>query len=104
MANGHRGARQQQFEHLRAADNIRCAHHHRFFALHIHAVGFQERHHAFGRAGAHQRHFYHQTADVVRVEAVHIFVRQNALEHGLAVDLLGQWQLHQNAVHFRVGI
>ena len=38
------------------------------------------------------------------MEAVHVFLRVDALQNGLAVDVFGQRQLHQNAVHVRVGV
>ena len=38
------------------------------------------------------------------METVHVFLRVDALQNGLAVDVFGQRQLHQNAVHFRVGV
>ena len=104
VADGNRGARQQQFQHLRPADDIRRADDDGFFPFHFHAVAFQQGHHAFGRAGAHQRHFYHQAADIIRMEAVHIFMRQDALQNRLAVYLFRQRQLNQNAVHIRIAV
>ena len=52
----------------------------RLFAFRVDVVGFQQSHHAFGCARAHQRHFDDQAADIVRVEAVHIFMRLDTLQ------------------------
>ena len=45
-----------------------------------------------------------QPADIDRVEAVHVLGRVDRLDHRAGADLLGQRQLHQDAVHRRVGI
>ena len=38
------------------------------------------------------------------MEAVHIFMRQDALQNRLAVYLFRQRQLNQNAVHIRIAV
>ena len=86
------------------ADNIGRADDDCFFAFRVDAVGFQQSHHAFGCARAHQRHFDDQAADIVRVETVHIFMRLDTLQNRLAVDVCRQRQLHQNTVDGRVAV
>jgi hypothetical protein len=53
-------------------------------------------------AGAEQRGAGHQRAGVGHVEAVHVLFRGDGFEHLVAVDVLGQRQLHQDAVDLRV--
>ena len=45
-----------------------------------------------------------QAADVVRVEAVDVFVRVNAFQHLDVIDAGRQRQLDQNAVDFLIGV
>ena len=45
-----------------------------------------------------------QAAEVVRVQAVHVFLRRNAFNHDRRCKLGGQRQLHQDAMHARIGI
>ena len=47
---------------------------------------------------------HHQLADVHRVEAVHVLVQADQVEHGLLVQPFGQRQLHEDAVDGRVGV
>jgi len=71
-------------------------------AVEIGASAFQQGHDALRRAWAQQRHALGQAADIVGVEAVHIFIRTDALEQQRGVQVLGQRQLHQDAVDGRV--
>ena len=43
-----------------------------------------------------------QAADVIRVETVDVFVRADAFQQLGGVQVLGQWQLQQDAVHLRI--
>ena len=46
----------------------------------------------------------HEPADVVRVKAVRVLLRQDRVQNELAVDLLRQRQLHEDAVDLRVAV
>ena len=61
-------------------------------------VSRQQRHAAVRRAGAQRRALQHQAADVVRMKAVDVLQRIDALGDALRVDVLRQRQLHQDAV------
>jgi len=43
-------------------------------------------------------------ADVLGVEAIHVLVDGNRFEHGLFIEMLGQGQLHEDAVDVRIGV
>jgi hypothetical protein len=83
---------------LRAADD------HASLPLSGTMPAFQQLHHAVGRAGDEARIALHQRADVLGVEAVDVLLRAIAFEHGVAVEVLRQRQLHQDAMHLRVGV
>lgn len=38
------------------------------------------------------------------MEAVHVLIRRNTFQDRLAVEVLRQWKLNQNTVHFGIGI
>jgi hypothetical protein len=61
---------------------------------------------ALGRAGDEQglAALHHQPADVDRVEAVHVLLQADRAQDRLFVQVLGQRQLHQDAVDGRVGV
>lgn len=50
--------------------------------------------HVQGVPAPHGQHAY-----VERVEPIHVFLNGNGLQHTLLVDVLGQGQLHEDAVH-----
>ena len=54
--------------------------------------------HPGGRAGDEPRPALRQEAGVLRMEAVHVAVRRHRVEHGHAVDVRRQRQLHEDAV------
>ena len=67
-------------------------------------VSRQQAHAAVRRARTQHRALQHQPADVVRMKAVDVLARVDALGHSLRIDLLRQRQLDQDPVHRRVGI
>ncbi len=73
-------------------------------AIHAFAGGLEQFDHAVGCARPQHRQALRQAAEVVGVEAVDVLVRADALDHQGAVDVLGQRQLHQDAVDALVGI
>ena len=60
--------------------------------------------HAERRAGREHGVAGDQAADVVEVEAVDVLLHRDALEHMRHVDMRRQRQLHQDAVHRRIGV
>ena len=38
------------------------------------------------------------------METVHVFVRGDGIQHGIGVKVFGQRQLHEDAVHLRIGV
>jgi hypothetical protein len=73
-------------------------------ALEGDVVEAQGLHDAGGRAGATGRQPEVEAPHVDRVEAVDVLVRIDRCEHGVAVDLIGERQLHEDAVHGVVGV
>jgi hypothetical protein len=45
---------------------------------------------------------YHQSADVYRMEAVHILVGIYSGKHLLFIDMFGEWKLNKDAVYLRI--
>ena len=84
------------------AHDVGAAHHHHFLTLGI-AVGPIDELLA-ARRGAGQEGIVadQDAAHVHRMEGVHVFVGINAVEHLVGVDVLGQGQLHQDAVDLGV--
>ncbi len=84
------------------AHDVGAAHHHHFLTLGI-AVGPIDELLA-ARRGAGQEGIVadQDAAHVHRMEGVHVFVGINAVEHLVGIDVLGQGQLHQDAVDLGV--
>ena len=66
-----------------------------------------QQHQTAERGTGHQRRLGplgagHEAAGIDDMEAVDVLVRVDGIDDGLLVDLVGQWQLHQDAVHGRV--
>ncbi len=97
---GHRdgAARQQQFHCHRAADDVGCADDDGIQAVQVDTGAFQQGHDAFGSARAQQRNALSEATHVIRMEAVHVLVRANALQQQRSVEVRGQGQLQQDAV------
>ena len=104
MADRHRAARHQQLERHRPADDVRLPDDHRVLADEILAGLREQAHAAVRRARTQHRALQHQPADVVRMEAVDVLARIDALGHALRIDLLRQRQLHQDAVDRGIGV
>ena len=104
MRDGHGGVLRQQQLRDRLADDVGAADHH---GVHAGERGVHRlrQHDAAERRARHQRR---QAAGkppgIDRVKAVDVLGRVDRRDHLLGVDLLGQRQLHQDAVHRRIGI
>lgn len=61
-------------------------------------------HHPERRAGGKDGVARHKPADIVEMKAVHILVRRYPVQDFPNVELRRQRQLHQNAVHLRIGV
>src|SRR3546814_5928497 len=64
----------------------------------------QQRGDAARRARSQAELAQRQVADVLRVEAVDILARVDAVDQAGCVGDARQWQLHEDAVHGRVGV
>ena len=42
--------------------------------------------------------------DILRMESFHVLAWIDCVDHALRVDVLRQWQLHQNPIHSVIGI
>nr|CUV15163.1 protein of unknown function [Ralstonia solanacearum] len=104
VADGDGGAGLQQQHRHRLADDVRGAHHHGTRAAHRVVDRFEHLHAAVRRARTEQRRAGHQRAGVGDVEAVDILFGRDGLQHLVAVDVLGQRQLDQDAVDARVAV
>ena len=60
--------------------------------------------HTVRRARTHERDALRKAPDVVRMEAIDVLRRIDALDDRRAVDMPGQRQLHQDAVDTFVGV
>lgn len=45
-----------------------------------------------------------QGSNVSRVEAINIFLQADGICHPVSINMLGEWQLHEDTVHIWVGI
>ena len=94
---------QQQGRHG-LADDVGATHHHGVQAAQVTEGFVQQAHATAGRAGCEDLVALHQPANVFTMKPVHVLDRRNGLDHRLFIDVRRQWQLHQNAVHARVGV
>jgi hypothetical protein len=69
-----------------------------------HACVLEEPHDSRRSAGYDARPSREQRAEVRFVEAVDVLLRRDRLEHARRIDVLRQRQLHEDAVHRRIGI
>ena len=104
MADRHRAARHQQFQRHRAPDDVRLPDDYGVLADQVFASVAQQDHAAVWRARTQPRPFQDQAAEVVRMKGVDVLVGMNALGDLVDMDMLGQRQLHENALHHWVGI
>mmetsp|Transcript_25851 Transcript_25851/g.63615 ORF Transcript_25851/g.63615 Transcript_25851/m.63615 type:complete len:353 (-) Transcript_25851:38-1096(-) len=89
-----------QHQRGRHAHDVAAPHHHGVLALELHAAALQQHDAALGRARHEQRlvALHAQRADVQRVEPVHVLAQADGAQDLLLVHVLGQRQLHQDAV------
>ena len=104
MAHGHRAVVPEQQQRHGLAHDVGAPQHHTVPARRGNAVFPQQLHDAEGGAGPADRVAHHHFAHIPGMEAVHILGRVNGPENGPLVDMAGQRQLHQNAVHGGVGV
>ena len=94
---------EQQHSH-RLAHDVAAAQHHTPFAPDGDGVFPQHLHDAGGGAGQEHRISDHQAAHVIGVEAVHVLIPGDGVQHRLLVQMPGQRKLAQDAVHLRVAV
>ena len=104
VRDGGRGTHQQQFERHGSADDVRGADHDGMLALHRHADVIEHADDTIGCAGADQRIALGQPADVVRMKAIDILARVDALDDRVLTDVLRHGQLHEDPVDGVVGV
>ena len=104
MRDGHGGVFGQQKLRHRLADDVGAADHHRFEAGERGMHGLRQHDAAERRARHQRRQAGGEPPGVDRMEAVDVLRRIDGVEHLLGVDLLRQRQLHQDAVHRRIGV
>ena len=100
MRDGDGGVGGQQHHGHGLAHDVGAADDHGMLAAQIlHANRFQHLHAAVGRAGLEADFPHHQCAGAGHVEAVHILGGRDGFNDLVIVNVLGQGQLHQNAVN-----
>ena len=104
VGNGGGTARQQQLHAHRAAHDVGGANHHGVEAVGIDVITLQQRHDAARGARTQARRALAQSAYVIRMETVNVFVRRDALQHLHVVNARRQRQLNQDAVDLFIGI
>ncbi len=104
VADRRGGPHQQQLEGHRAADDVGGADDHRMLALERGADRLEEPDDPIGRAGPDEGDALDQAPDVVRVETVNVLGRVDLFDDGGGEDLIGQGQLHQDAVDLRIAV
>ncbi len=94
----------QQQHRQRPANDVRAPNHHRISTGQVAEIILQQ-HQAPGRRARRQAILANDKfADILDMEAVHILVRTDRVDHLPFVDLPRQRQLNQNAMHRRVAI
>ena len=86
------------------AHNIARTDHHHVLTFDRNVLVFQHLLHAKRGAGREQGFTLDECAHVIEVKAVHIFISGNSGDHAPGVKVCRQRQLHENAVHLRVGV
>ena len=94
----------QQQLNQRLADDVGAPDHHGFhpFERTVHRPGEMDA--AERRARGERRQSGREPAGIHRMESVHVLGGVDRVQYLLAVDLLRQRQLHQDAVHRRIGV
>ena len=104
MTDGHGAVVPEQQQSHGLAHDVGATQHHTVLAAGRNAVFPQQFHDTIGGAGPADGVAHHHFAHVFRVEAVHILGGRDGAQHLAFVNMLGQGQLHQNAVHSRIGV
>ena len=94
---------EQQHGH-RLSHDVRLADDHGIKPAIIVDDAVQKHHAAERRAGDEAARAGRQSSDIDRVKAIDILARIDAVEHFAGIDLRGQGQLHQNAMHRVIGV
>lgn len=102
MGDGNRGIPVQKEFGNGLAHDIASADHHGFLARNLHARLVEQGDDALGGAREDAGLVEPKARYVLGVEAVHILFGGDGGDDFLLVDMLGQRQLHQDAVHLRV--
>ena len=107
MADRHRRVPLQQQHRHRLPDNLAAADHHRVRTRHRDAAPDEQLDDAGRRARHEARAPLHEPADVGRMEAVHVLVGIDRVEHalrGAPAHRRGQRRLHEDAVVLGAGV
>ena len=104
MRHGHGGIGGQQQLRRRLAEQQRAADHQHILAGDVADIFLQQQHHARRRAGDQMRAARQQQAGIGGGERVHILGGIERIQHRGFVQMLGQRQLHQDAMHGFVGV
>jgi hypothetical protein len=104
MAHGGGAAGQQEFECERAAHVVGNTDHDRMLAAYWKVRIGQQCHHSFRGTRAQTALAKHQAPDVFRLETIHVFLRIDAVDQGIGIDMCRQGQLHEDAVDTRVRV
>jgi hypothetical protein len=104
MAHGGGAAGQQEFEYERAAHVVGNTDHDRMLAAYWKVRIGQQCHHSFRGTRAQTALAKHQAPDVFRLETIHVFLRIDAVDQGIGIDMCRQRQLHEDSVDGRVRV
>ena len=104
MGDGHGGIFCQQELGHRLADDIGAADHHRLEARQRRMHRLRQHDAAKRRAWRQRRQAGGKPAGIDRMKAIDVLPRIDGIQHLLGIDLLRQRQLHQDAMHRRVGV
>ena len=104
VANTHGGVLLHEHQRHGLAHNVAGAHHHHVLPLDTNVLELQ--HFLHPKRGTRRKYgvAQHQATHVVEVKTVHILVDGDGSQHPAHIKMLGQRQLHQNAVHCGVGV
>ena len=104
MGADHGGVAGHEQLGLGLADEQAAADDHGGFPFQLDAVGVEHGHDAGGRAGRQAGAAQHQAAQVEGVQAVHVLVRVDRLDQGVAVEPFRQRHLQQDSVYAAVRV
>ena len=99
MRHRDRGVRRQQQLRRRLAEQQRAADHQRFLARDVADIFLEQQHHPRRRAGDQMGAARQQEPGIDGRQRVHILGRIEHIQHRGFIQMLGQRQLHQDAMH-----